>query len=211
MAFEVFEKPARRMGRPPVNPQVPLPGDHDAMTEKQKRTHYSRGCRHDACRAAISAYNKAFAARKKARAAAEASNGAEPAVLTQAEREERLPALGATRRIQALMRAGHSPVQIARRSQVGVDAVWWLALGRVDDVAKVTHTRIEQTFHAMRTALPEPMAKTRTDADRITTMCRQLAIEQGWAGPFDWRDIDRDKRPQHTPSTRRRTATEATA
>lgn len=192
-----------------------LPGDHDTFTDANKRSHYTSGCRHDACRAAMREYARARAQKIKAGEVTVKSRGgdqkaAEPAVLTQAEREERLPALGATRRIQALMRAGHSPVQIARRSQVGVDAVWWLALGRVDDVAKVTHTRIEQTFHAMRTALPEPMAKTRTDADRITTMCRELAIEQGWAGPFDWRDIDRDERPQHTPSTRRRTATEAT-
>ncbi|RZT59351.1 hypothetical protein EV140_1956 [Microcella alkaliphila] len=211
MPFETFQKPARRMGRPPTNPQVALPGDHDAMTETQKRTHYSRGCRHDVCRAAASAYNKALAARKKANATGAASDAAEPAVLTQAEREQRLPALGATRRIQALMRAGHSPVQIARRSQVGVDAAWWLALGQVDDVAKVTHTRIDQAFHTMRTSLPEPMAKTRADGDRITAMSRGFAIQQGWAGPFDWRDIDRDERPQHTPSTRRRTATEATA
>lgn len=199
------------MGRPPTRPQVALPGDHDSMTEPQKRTHYGRGCRHDACRAAVSAAHKARAKQKKARTVAIDASTTEPARLTDAQREVRVPALGTTRRIRGLMRAGHSPVQIARRSQIGVDAVWWLALGRVEDVATVTHDRIRDTFLALREQLPEPLAKTRADCDRITAMCRELAIQQEWAGPFDWFDIDRDERPRHTSQPRPYRRTEASA
>lgn len=41
-----------------------LEGDHDAMTETQKRSHYNAGCGHPECRAAKAAYQRELASRR---------------------------------------------------------------------------------------------------------------------------------------------------
>jgi len=180
-----------------------LPGDHDALAAPQRRTHYNQGCTHALCREAFNDYQR----ERRARLKAEGSKSAAPTLaapnLDAAAtplREltgTRVTAQGATRRIQGLMRIGHSPVAIARASQVGVDAVWWLALGRLEDIDEVTHRVIDRAFRQLRTQTPEPAAKSAKAGEQLTTLCRQLGADLGWAGAFDWDDIDWDDKPAH--------------
>lgn len=180
-----------------------LPGDHDALTPAQRRTHYNQGCTHPLCREAFNDYQRERRARLKAegpKSVATSPAAPNPEAATTPLREltgTRVTAQGATRRIQGLMRIGHSPVAIARASQVGVDAVWWLALGRLDDIDEVTHRVIDRAFRQLRTQTPEPAAKSAKAGEQLTTLCRQLGADLGWAGAFDWDDIDWDDKPAH--------------
>lgn len=199
--FETFDRPARGGGRR-TRPEQILPGDHDTMTDPQKRSHYTKGCTHAACRKAISdASNARQKARRQQRLEAAAVlaevQRAGSAVIADARTGTRVTALGATRRIQGLMRVGHSPVAIALASQVGVDAVWWLALGKLDTIDEVTHRVIDRAYRRLRQELPEPRVKSAEAGAQLTAMCRDLGAELGWPGPFDWDDIDWDDAPRH--------------
>ncbi|MFN4000902.1 hypothetical protein [Microcella sp.] len=203
--------PAKKRGRPRTRPELILDGDHETMTDAQKRGHYTRGCTHEECRTAASAANRERLRNKREAereedtqpAVNDASGPAiEPEPPTQPDSltGRRVPALGASRRLQGLLFAGHSPVAIARRTQIGVDAVWWLLHELVDDVDEVTHRIVDREFRKMREEIPAPTMKTALAAEQLTVMCRELAITHEWASPWAWDDIDEDTRPAH-PST----------
>lgn len=202
--LEVFDATKRR--RTPVDPDTVLPGDHDTMAAPARRSHYNAGCRHADCVQARKDYEADYAERKgrgEVRTYKRRIPGQQPPAAPQPAPEPdrrsgvRVSTIGATRRIQGLMRVGHSPVAIALASQVGVDAVWWLALGKLDTVDEVTHRVIDKAFRRLRQELPEPRVKTAASAEQLTALCRELAAEHGWAGPFDWDDIDTDSAPKH--------------
>jgi hypothetical protein len=190
---------------PRTRPENILDGDHDQMLPPQRRSHYNRGCTHHLCREAFNDYQRDRRERlRTGLAVVRRTPRAETPDLSPAEPPAparlagiRVPALGATRRIQGLMRIGHSPVAIALASQVGVDSVWWLALGKLDTVDEVTHRIIDKAFRRLRQEQPEPRVKTAEAGQKITALSRELATEHGWVGPFDWDDIDNDTTPSH--------------
>ena len=65
----------------------------------------------------------------------------------------------------------------------------------IDD--EVTHRVIDKAFRRLRQELPEPRVKTAAAAEQLTTLCRELAAEHAWVGPFDWDEIDFDDAPRH--------------
>lgn len=191
-----------------------LPGDHDAMTDSQRRSHYSVGCRHDLCRAAATAYQRERKRILRDKARNEAARVDETPTVDEAPAPDepeipatftagptiptgRLPATGATRRLQGLVFAGHSPVEIASATRISVDQIWWLLLGQYAHVAELTHRIIDREFLRLRTSTPEPRAETTTERTAITARCKALATEHDWAGPFAWNDIDNDTHPAH--------------
>lgn len=101
-----------------------------------------------------------------------------------------VPATGTRRRIQALMTLGWSQAALAAhlgcRQQLLSDAL------QGDNVRRTTRDRIATAY--------EPLSVRRPPAD--TTGQRMsvnrtiaLATRRGWAGPFDWDDIDNDPTP----------------
>ena len=191
--------PPMRKGAARTRPEVILPGDHDTMTGPQLRSHYAKGCTHEACRAAVrdAARERGRArAKRKREHAIDAPPPPPQAGLTLSG--SRVPARGASRRLQGLLFAGHSPVAIARRTQIGVDAIWWLLHDLVDDVDEVTHRVIDREFRLLREQEPQPQAKTAAAAEQLTTMSRHLARLHGWASPFAWEDIDQDDSPSYS-------------
>jgi hypothetical protein len=187
-----------------------LPGDHNSMTPPQKRTHYAAGCRHEDCRAARSDWDRqkkemrADLAAKRAPAptppaepdaAPEPTTTLKPAPAPPAA--ARMPALGAARRLQGLVFAGHSPVEIASATRIGVDEIWWLLLGQFDTVSDTTHRIIDREFKRLRTMTPEPRAGTTTEKKAHIARAQNLAAAQGWVSAFDWEWIDTDPTPKH--------------
>lgn len=203
------------MSTPSPAPKI-LPGDHDTMTEPKKRSHYSLGCRHELCRKASS---DAARARKVAKAAAAARTAGDPtpaaptaAAEPSAEpvapptpapkpapptKTSKTPARGASRRLQGLVYAGHSPVAIAHATQISVDNIWWLLFEQIPELEDVNHRIIAREFQRLRMTTPAPPAATAAARDTITARCRALAVEQGWVNPFGWDDIDHDDKPTH--------------
>ena len=49
----------------PSRPENILPGDHNAMSPAQLRSHYSKGCTHELCRKAVTDYQRDRAAAKR--------------------------------------------------------------------------------------------------------------------------------------------------
>lgn len=188
--------PPMRKGAARTRPEAILPGDHDTMTGPQLRSHYSKGCTHEACRAAVRdaarERGRERAKRKREHAIDAPPPPPQPGLTLSGSR---VPARGASRRLQGLLFAGHSPVAIARRTQIGVDAIWWLLHDLVDDVDEVTHRVIDREFRLMREQEPQPQAKTVAAAEQLTAMSRRLATIHGWASPFAWDDIDGDDAP----------------
>lgn len=191
-----------------------LPGDHATMTDAQKRGHYAKGCRHGDCREARRAYMRDYVSPKEAAAARAAS--ASPATVSAAAPApapeppaapapkpapptvaSKTPARGASRRLQGLLYAGHSPVAIAHATQISVDNIWWLLFEQIPELEDVNHRIIAREFQRLRTTTPAPPAANAAARDAITARCRALAVEQGWVNPFGWDDIDHDDKPTH--------------
>lgn len=196
--------------RPP-RPENILPGDHETMSPAQLRGHYSKGCSHELCRKAKADYQRdRYAAKNSPRAVVAtatkptpATSAEEPATTPQPPAQPvpvpagRVRAVGASRRLQGLVFAGHAPVDIARATQVSVDAIWWLLLEQHATVSEVTHRIIDREFRRMRELLPEPTGKTPAEKDAATARSKRLARSLGWASPYAWTDIDNDSKPKH--------------
>ena len=191
-----------------------LPGDHEAMTPGQRRTHYGAGCRHELCRAAANEYQREYAQRKRtgattrATAAAPTADPPAPDAQTASPTPPKptappptttghTPARGATRRLQGLVFAGHSPVSIASATRISVDEIWWLLLGQHTTIPDLVHRVIDREFKRLRTMTPEPRAATAAERNELTARCKTLAAEHGWAGPFAWEWIDTDDEPKY--------------
>ncbi len=200
-----------------MSPRLPrpeniLPGDHHTMSPAQLRGHYTRGCTHQLCRQAKTDYQRERAAAKKNLQRAEEAPEA-PAAPTPETQElaataqrpsqpstipaGRVSAVGASRRLQGLVFAGHAPVDIARATQLSVDAIWWLLLEQQDTMSELNHRIIDREFRRMRELLPEPTGKTAAAKDAATRRSKRLARSLGWASPYAWTDIDNDRKPTH--------------
>ena len=177
----------------PSRPENILPGDHNAMSPAQLRSHYSKGCTHELCRQAVTDYQRDRAAAKRNLERAKDAPEVTPAPAP----VDRVSAVGASRRLQGLVFAGHAPVDIARATQVSVDAIWWLLLEQHATVSEVTHRIIDREFRRMRELLPEPTGKTPAEKDAATARSKRLARSLGWASPYAWTDIDNDSKPTH--------------
>lgn len=223
--------------RTSAHPDRILPGDHTAMTAPQKRTHYAAGCRHDDCRAARADWDAQKKRMRAEFAAKSASNSAPsteptssptqtdtpapptepsatPAAPTPAPptTSTSMPALGATRRLQGLVFAGHSPVDIASATRISVDEIWWLLLGQYQTVTDTTHRIIDREFKRLRQTGPEPRTSSAAEKRARIDRAQNLAATQGWAGPYDWEWIDTDDHPKHhgTPGAGTKTRTTPT-
>lgn len=129
---------------------------------------YHAGCHEACCRKAMARYEKAGR-------------------LARLNGGRAIPAIGAQRRIQALMRLGHTSEDIARaagwshRNQVlrilngqrGRPTTW---------LERGTHQTICRVYDQLSMRLPE--------MDRYRRRASTLAERKGWAPPLAWDDID---------------------
>jgi hypothetical protein len=101
-----------------------------------------------------------------------------------------IPALGSSRRIQALMCLGWSTPAIASRAGIHPKQVWWTT--QQEHVTRAVAARIAAAYEAMHMALPP----TDTKSQRISVaVTRKNAERNGFAPPLAWDDIDRDAKP----------------
>ncbi len=170
------------MARPRTERPI-LDGDHDTMTEDDANKHYNRGCGHDKCRAAAAARARENRAWRKAN---ETPTSAPIASM---------PAIGAVRRLQALHHCGYDHTDIA-------SALKWtpeLALSFITDppnsIRYTTHTAIVELFTQRRDSPVLASARPGTVLYSDARAAMLLADERGWAGPYDWDDIDADPKP----------------
>jgi hypothetical protein len=200
-----------------MNPRLPrpeniLPGDHHTMSPAQLRGHYTRGCTHELCRQAKTDYQRERAAAKKNLERAQVAAATPPAPAPEVQERAttahtsaetptipagRVSAVGASRRLQGLVFAGHAPVDIARATQLSVDAIWWLLLEQHATMSELNHRIIDREFRRMRELLPEPTGKTAAEKDAAIARSKRLARSFGWASPYAWSDIDNDRKPTH--------------
>lgn len=104
--------------------------------------------------------------------------------------EGRTTARGASRRLQGLVWLGYTPVDLALATQISVDNIWWLLFAPPKTVKDVTHRIIATHYNRLKIQSPE-------HPDLEVARNKVLAVDHGWAGPFDWDDIDTDAKPPH--------------
>lgn len=114
----------------------------------------------------------------------------EPAILDHAW----VPAVGATRRLQALATLGWSAPMLAPRIGMHPDSVARIASG-TPQVKHITDRRIRAMYRDLITqAAPTPDRWARATAARV----KAQAARNGWVGPLAWDDIDNDATPADT-------------
>lgn len=145
---------------------------------------YHAGCHEACCRRAMARYEKAGR-------------------LARLNGGRAVPALGAQRRLQALMRLGWSSHRIA--AEAGLphrNHVWRIIHGQKGRptvwIQRSTHAWVCEVYERLSMTVPEGHYVTRT---------RDFAEQQGWAPPLAWDDIDDPaERPAgHRTQPRRKT------
>lgn len=129
---------------------------------------YGAGCRCTECTSAVSAYQKRL-------------------VLRRQRGEVKVPAIGAIRRLHALMALGWPLEAIARRGGWAGRASLASILTycqRSQTVLRTTHQRIAAVYDRL-SGTPGP--------SKIT---RRQASKRGYAPPLAWDDIDNDRAPK---------------
>lgn len=87
------------------------------------------------------------------------------------------PAIGTTRRVQALTAAGWRLIDISEASGVAVDTLWVLRAGRRGSVWARTAWAVQRSYDVLSMRVP-----THPQVGRM----RRLAEEHGWYPPLDW-------------------------
>lgn len=124
---------------------------------------YIAGCRHECCRAAAARYHRGRAY--------DQLRGI----------PRKVPALGAQRRLQALVALGWSFGDIARR----------LGCARQNVHAILSETFIHARRHNAITAVYDALSMTVPEGP-YATRSRRYAARHGWAPPFAWEGVDID-------------------
>lgn len=180
-----------------------LDGDHDAMSDKQLRGHYAKGCRHDSCRAARTAYDRLDEAGKQAAKndptirtvpVAPQSTPAAP-IRPIARAEPTVSSRGAARRLQALFHLGYDEEALAGHLDWTPGLVLQFVTDPPTHVRAGSHKKIASTFQICRPTPQLTLAKPGTDLYERAIAAMKLADSNEWAGPFDWDDIDTDPAP----------------
>lgn len=107
-----------------------------------------------------------------------------------------LPALGAQRRLQALIRQGWSQKKLARHLDIPPQRMQQLLTE--ERITRVWHDRIDQLFGQLWDKVPAHTEHRDLLAYNRTV---RYATARGWARPLDWDDIDHDDGPatvEHT-------------
>jgi hypothetical protein len=107
------------------------------------------------------------------------------------------PSGGASRRLRGLTNLGYTPKELALRTGLSADSIWWLLIAPPATIKTVTHTEIDRAYKALRLELK--LAPADSAEGRNTSRARALAELHDWAGPFAYENIDdaQDKpRPQ---------------
>lgn len=102
----------------------------------------------------------------------------------------RHPAIGAARRIQALVVAGWPLAALADALELSVPALWRVM--RSDEITLVEHRRIQTLFARLWDASP-PQAT--IDEDREVRGAKLIAHHHEWLPALAWDDIDADAAP----------------
>lgn len=93
----------------------------------------------------------------------------------------RVPALGARRRLQALVALGHPQARLARA--LGMTAANFGAMLRRDLITERTDTAVRALYEQLSTTLPA--ARTACERQGVTRATRHAAA-QGWPPPLAW-------------------------
>lgn len=197
------------------------PLDHETATDRQKRGHYASGCRDQACRDAVAAAARDAKIRRIEAAAAqttaepssegestEPSSPAESASPSPEPTAVPLPkppvvagrtaSIGASRRLQGLVFAGHAPEHLAAELGLPLEITWWLLLGTPfapEMISDRAHATIATGFKRLRDVVPAPSSH----RDRAIA----LADINLWSSPYAWNDIDQDPTPTHGGRTKK--------
>lgn len=102
----------------------------------------------------------------------------------------RVASLPSTRRLQALVAIGHNPCDLATRTELPVNQIWFLLTSPRDSVSEGTASVIDWVYDLL-------CHTPNTGDDALTVDARQLARQYGWCGPYGWNKIDTDARPTH--------------
>lgn len=124
-----------------------------------------------------------------------------PEPVTPTPSKPRVPASGiasrgASRRLQALIHMGYTRKELATAVNVEVDSIWKLLIAPPKTIPTDLHRRIVEQFKTLR--LSPKTTKDGTPEHVAAQWSRSLAAQLGWAGPFDWDDIDTHEKPSHT-------------
>lgn len=141
---------------------------------------YHQGCRCAGCKRALARYEKACR-------------------LDRLRGGRAVPALGAKRRLRALMVLGWSSQRIAVEAGMSHrNHVWRILHGQNGKptkwIQRQTDAWVRDVYERLSMQIPEGHYVNRT---------RMYAARQGWAPPLAWDDIDNDERPHGTRESRR--------
>src|SRR5699024_2940948 len=92
--------------------------------------------------------------------------------------EERVPSIGATRRIRHLARQGWSFTHMGREAGISQATIHQLAYDRQTTVARSIHDRIEGLYKAL------------WDRHGPSQRARNIAAREGWLSAWDFDDLD---------------------
>ncbi|TDW69143.1 hypothetical protein EDF51_106127 [Curtobacterium sp. PhB25] len=108
-----------------------------------------------------------------------------------------LPARGAQRRLQALIRQGWSQKKLARELGIPASRVYQLLVE--ERITRAWHDRIDQLFGRLWDKVPA-----HTEHRDLIAYNRTIryAASRGWARPLEWDDIDNDDAPVRRDRTR---------
>jgi hypothetical protein len=114
----------------------------------------------------------------------------------------RREAIGARRRLRALIAIGHPAVSLARRLNVPPSVVWGIMRGTTSTVSPAMHTAVCDLYDQLWDMPPQA----RTPAERrAVAAARTRAARQGWSTPMGL-DDDKIDNPAYKPRTRWRPA-----
>lgn len=161
-----------------------LPGDHDTMTDAQKRGHYAMKCKHPACLDAGRAYHREYS-----RAHLRSKQSPTPVV----KPVQKTVGLGSVRRLQALVHAGWSPTRLARQMRMTESTVWFFLLQPPEMIRTSTRDTIDRVWRHLRYEKPpENLGTARIEAE----VSRRIAAAHHWRGVYEWNNIDTDPTPR---------------
>lgn len=107
-----------------------------------------------------------------------------------------IPALGTTRRMQALAALGWTTTDMAPRLGVGTVRAGHLLSGVYDRVHRDTAARVAKLYDELSMTVPRDGSKA-PRAGRVHERQRRDSAKKGWAPPLAWDDIDDpDEEPQ---------------
>jgi hypothetical protein len=181
----------------PDTEPVILPGDHDTLDDKQKRSHYSQGCRHAVCVEAKRAYYRNYyrTHRGGLTKSAQARQAQQKALLA----KQLVDATGTVRRVRGLIHAGWAPARLAEYVGLSESAIWYFVITPPEQILSSARDRLVRVYRTLRYTNP---SSKRPELQRDVERAQQLARSLGWRGVFEWNDIDSDPEPKTSSEAR---------